>query len=507
MYNLVPFGQCMPRKPTKDAVQTAEVPAVEQAQETTLKDAKTDREARDGVLTDSASENESEYDILTKSVAVEAQDQQQANREAVEAPSADVEMKESENKNTRQQDSDTQTKEKDAEKTQLEDEQKPGEAEEARLDQEAGEEEVRREEELRRDQPLFPNGWLKQSKYSFDEIQVFDHVESLEMCNDRSVQILRLATQLIGDFFYLKTDEERRPWFSVSGVSSVPKLGPSKMMPEIIERDSGFRVVFVDPSFHAVELKEEEESLARAEEMRKEKERRNEEKNAEAAPGAAAVVDAETEGNAEEAHDFRCPCGVDVVNWSLGLLRLLFNRVSGLARVGNLGSCTDPTGALSIIAENGDDDDATSAFDLELRKTTRTAKTITAAEELSSTDDSEPAESEAWTTLPVQGVNDLQHTKGSDAGPDADAAAASVDDQASATVELTQEVLDNVPKPEKRSIPIQRWRDSVKGPGADEDEEEWSHVRDDSLGDDEPDPTVQSGKAETSSMASHWFFN
>ncbi|EMT73558.1 hypothetical protein FOC4_g10001538 [Fusarium odoratissimum] len=454
------------QKPTKDAVQTAEVPAVEQAQETTLTDAKTDSEARDGVLTNSASENEAEYDILTNSVAGEAQKEQQAKIEAVEAPSADVEMKESENKNARQQDSDTQTKEEDAEKTQLEDEQKRGEAEEARLAQEAGEEEIRRQEGLRRDPPLFPNGWLKQSKYSFDEIQVFDYVESLEMCNDRFVQILRLATQLIGDFFDLKTDEERRPWFSVPGVSSVPKLEPSKMMPDIIERDSGFRVVFVDPSFHAVELKEEEERLARTEEMRKEKERQNEEKSAEAAPGAAAVVDEKTEGNAEEAHGFRCPCGVDVVDRPLGLLRLLFNRVSGLARFGDLVSCTDPTGALSIIAENGDDDDATSAFDLELRKATRTAKTITAAEELSSTDDSEPAESKAWTTLPVQGVNDMQHTKGSDA---------------------------------------------VKGPGAgedeDEDEEGWSHVSDDSLGNDEPDPTVQSGKFETRSMASRWFFN
>ncbi|KAK2666730.1 hypothetical protein RAB80_017847 [Fusarium oxysporum f. sp. vasinfectum] len=458
MYNLVPFGQCMPVLPTKDAVQTAEVPAVEQAQETTLKDAKTDSEARDGVLTDSASENESEYDILTKPVAVEAEEEQQAKREAVEAPSADVEMKESENKNARQQDSDTQTKEEDAEKTQLEDEQKAREA----------------EKDFVVIPPLFPNGWLKQSKYSFDEIQVFDCVESLEMCNDRFVQILRLATQLVGYFFDLKTDEERRPWFSVPGVSSVPKLGPSKMMPEIIERDSGFRVVFVDPSFHTVELKEEEESLARAEEMRKEKERQNEEKNAEAAPGAAAVVDAETEGNTEEAHDFRCPCGVDVVNWSLGLLRLLFNRVSGLVRFGNLGSCTDPTSALSMIPENGDDDDATLASDLELRKTTRTVKTITAAEELLSTDDPEPAESEAWTTLPVQG-----------------------------------EVLDNVPKPEKRSIPIKRWRASVKGPlaGEDEDEEGWSHVSDDSLGDDEPDPTIQSGKVETRSMASRWLFN
>ncbi|KAK2469476.1 hypothetical protein H9L39_18935 [Fusarium oxysporum f. sp. albedinis] len=446
------------QKPTKDAVQTAEVPAVEQAQETTLTDAKTDSEAKDGVLTDSASGNEAEYHILTKSVADEAQEEQQAKREAVEAPSAEVEMKESENKNARKQDSDTQTKEKDAEKTQLEDEQKAGEAEEARLAQEVGEEEVRRQEGLRRDPPLFPKGWLKQSKYSFDEIQAFDYVESLEMWNDRQVQILRLATQLSGDFFDLKTDEERRPWFSVPGASSVPKLGPSKMMPEIIERDSGFRVVFVDPSFHAVELKEEEGRLARTEEMRKEKERQNEEKNAEAAPGAATVVDEKTEGNAEEeAHDFRCPCGVDVVDRSLELRRLLSNGGNRLARFENLGSCTDPTGALSIIAEKGDEDDATLAFDLELRKTTRTVKTITAVEELSSTDDAEPTESEAWTTLPVQGVNDLQHTKGSDAGPDAE---------------------------------------------ADADEDGWSHVSFNCLVDDEPDPTVQSDSVETKSMVS-----
>ncbi|EXL65746.1 hypothetical protein FOPG_18047 [Fusarium oxysporum f. sp. conglutinans race 2 54008] len=344
------------QKPTKNAVQTAEVPTVEQTQEATLTDAKTDSEVKDGVLTDSASEDEVEYEILTKPVANEAQDEHQAKREAVEAPSAEVEMKERENKDERQQDSDTQTKEKDAEKTQPDDEQKPGEAGE----EEAGEEEVRRQEGLRRDPPLFPNGWLKQSKHSFDEIQACDYVESSKMWNDRSVQILRLATQLNGVFFDLKTDDERRPWFSVLGASSVPKLGPDKMMPEIIERDSGFKAVFVDPSFHAVELKEEEERLARTEEIRKEKED-----------------------------------GVDVVNWSLGLLRLLFNRVRGLARFWDLVSCTEPTGALSIIAENGDDDDATSAFDLELRKTTRTAKTITAAEEPSSTDYAEPTESEA----------------------------------------------------------------------------------------------------------------
>jgi hypothetical protein len=401
------------QKPTKNAVQTAEVPTVEQAQEATLTDAKTDSEVKDGVLTDSASEDEVEYGILTKPVANEAQDEHQAKREAVEAPSAEVEMKERENKDERQQDSDTQTKEKDAEKTQPEDEQKPGDA---------GEEEVRRQEGLRRDPPLFPNGWLKQSKHSFDEMQACDYVESSKMWNDRSVQILRLATQLNGVFFDLKTDDERRPWFSVLGASSVPKLGPNKMMPEIIERDSGFKAVFVDPSFHAVELKEEEERLARTEEMRKEKED-----------------------------------GVDVVNWSLGLLRLLFNRVRGLARFWDLVSCTEPTGALSIIAENGDDDDATSAFDLELRKTTRTAKTITAAEEPSSTDYAEPTESEAWKTLPVQGMNDSQHTKGSHSRPDAD---------------------------------------------ADEDEDGWLHVSDNCLVDDEPYPTVQLDKVETKSMLS-----
>ncbi|SCV61210.1 uncharacterized protein FFFS_15779 [Fusarium fujikuroi] len=403
----------------------AELPAVKQALETTLTGVKTNNEAKDGVLTDSASENEAFSDIPTKSVPVEAQEDQQAKREASEAPSADIQIRESEDKNARQQDSDTQTKDEDAEKTQFEDEQ----------------------EELRRDPPLFPDGWLEQSRYSFDEIQIFDYVESIEMCNDRYFPIVHLATQLKDIFFDLDTDEAGCHYFSVPGISSVPQLGPTKTMQEIIERDSGPRVVFVDPSFHAVELKEEEERLARAEEMRKDKERQNEE-NAEAAPGAA-TVDAETEGNAEKAHDFRCPCVVDVVNWVLGMFMLVFNCVIGLARLRNLGSGTDPTGALSIIAENGNDDDADSTVDLKLRKATRTAKTMAAAEELLSTDDYEPAESEAWTILPVQGVNDLEHTKGSKAGPDGEAvaAAASVDDPALDTRELTQEMLDNGLKP------------------------------------------------------------
>ncbi|KAF5704656.1 hypothetical protein FMUND_12384 [Fusarium mundagurra] len=406
------------QKPTKESAQIAELPAVKQAQETTMTDIKTNNEAKDGVLTDPASENEADSDIPTKYVPAEVQEDQQAKREALEAPSAD-------------------TKEKDAEKTQPpEGEQKPGEAEETRLAQKAKEEEVMRQEGLRRDPPLFPNGWLKQSKYSFDEIQVFDYVESPEM------RLLRRDAII-------------------------------STMPEIIERDSGLRVVLVNFSFRAVELKEEEGRLVRAEEMRKDKERQNEEKRAEAAPGAAAVVDAETEGNAEGAHDFRCPCGVDVVNWVLGFFMLVFNRAIGLARFRNLGSGTDPTDALSIIAETGDDDDATLTVDLELRKATRTAKAIAAAEELSSIDDYEPAESEAWTTLPSQGVSDLEHTKGSNAGPDVEAvaAAASVDDPALDTRELTQEVLDNGLKPEKHDIAINRWGASIKRPGADKDAE------------------------------------
>ncbi|CZR49728.1 uncharacterized protein FPRO_14795 [Fusarium proliferatum ET1] len=300
----------------------------------------------------------------------------------------------------------------------------------------------------------------------------FDYVEILGTCNGRFVQILPVATQLIGDFFDLKTDEKRRIWFSVPGVLSVPKLGPSKMMPQIIERDSGFRVAFVDPSFHAVKLEEEGGRLARAEEMRKDEERQNEENRAEAAPGTAAVVDAETEGNAEEAHDFRCPCVVDVVNWVLGFFMLVFNRVIGLTRFRNLGSGTEPTGTLSIIAENGDDDDATSTVDLELRKATRTAKTIAAVEELL-----------------MQGVNDVEHTRDSNAGPDVEAvaAAASVDDPALSTVEFTQEVLDNGRKPEKHDIAIKLWRTSIKVPDADEDAEGLSLVSGDRLRDDESD--------------------
>lgn len=140
------------------------------------------------------------------------------------------------------------------EKTQEADEQTLREAEEAGL---------RRQEGLRRDPPLFPNGWLNNSKYDFDEMQVLNHVQNVETYYDRSNQILRLASQLDGHFFVFDIDEEGRHWISVPGAPSTPKPDPNKKMPEIIEREGGVRVVYVHPSSHAAEIKREEKRTRR----------------------------------------------------------------------------------------------------------------------------------------------------------------------------------------------------------------------------------------------------
>ncbi|KAI1157722.1 hypothetical protein F5B18DRAFT_657383 [Nemania serpens] len=114
---------------------------------------------------------------------------------------------------------DAQMKEVEAKKTQEEDEQK-----------------CKGQERLLRDPPLFPNGWFKNSKHHYDEIEVRHLIEDAET------------------FFALKTDRDGRHWFSVLGPSSVPKPDPYKNMPAIIERNGGVEVVYVIPSFHTAKI-------------------------------------------------------------------------------------------------------------------------------------------------------------------------------------------------------------------------------------------------------------
>ncbi|VTT78609.1 unnamed protein product [Fusarium fujikuroi] len=182
--------------------------------------------------------------------------------ESVEGSLVEVKREENENEDVQQQDS--QAKEVEAEKTQEEDEQKDREAQEA---------EVRRREGLHLDPPLFPNGWLKRSKYGYNDIQVRNYVQDAATCDARSNQLLHLAAEL--------TDEERRYWISVPGASSVPKPDPNKKMPEIIERDGGVRVVYVHPLFHAAEIEREKRRAAREEKWQKEKKRKEEERQKE----------------------------------------------------------------------------------------------------------------------------------------------------------------------------------------------------------------------------------
>ncbi|KAH7025232.1 uncharacterized protein B0I36DRAFT_417372 [Microdochium trichocladiopsis] len=361
---------------TPAAAQTIEEPAVRHAQEVSLADSETYSQSGDGVLTDPEPEHEAMDENLENPVPkseIEAQEKQQTEREAVEASLAEVERKEREAKE--------------------EEERKRREAKEAE------EAEVRRQEGLLRDPPLFPNGWLKKSKYDFDEIRVCDYVQSFETYNDRSNQILRLAVQLFGIFFIFESDGEKRIWISVSGASSVPKPDPNKKMPKIVERDGGVRVVYVDPSSHAAELKKKEK-LAREEERRKEKEM---EKNAEATTEVATVFDEKAKGERPTDH----------VN------------AEGATEAVNI-----PAGAPA-------------------RKAARALK-----------------------------------------------------------AELTEDVLNQMPKVEKPANAIERWRAPIKTPGADKhvDEDGWTHVSDESYGDAETGPTVQMVQVETRSMISRLFW-
>ncbi|KIW76815.1 hypothetical protein Z517_09259 [Fonsecaea pedrosoi CBS 271.37] len=321
---------------------------------------------------------------------------------------------------------------------------------------EAEEAEVRRQEGLRRDPPLFPNGWLKRSKYDYDEIQVrSNYVQDAETYDARSIQLLRLAAQLTDHFFVFETDEEGRYWISVPGASSVPKPDPNKKMPDIVERDGGVRVVYVHPSFHAAEIKWEKKKAAREEKRQKEKKRQKEEEEAKATTDVGTDVNEKAEGDAQEA-----PEAVNV-----------------------------PAVAPSTVSEDGDHEPS-SAYEMDLDKTIGLGKATAAAEPT----EAEPTEAKVKTTLPVRGVDGAQRTKGSDAGPDTAAA--------KATVRLSKGVLNNMPRMENPTKAIKRWRASSNGPGAededeDKDEEEWERLSNESHGD---------AKVETRSMFSRFFF-
>ncbi|KUI64505.1 hypothetical protein VM1G_00671 [Cytospora mali] len=125
--------------------------------------------------------------------------------------------------------------------------------------EEEGEAEGQRQEGLLLDPPLFPAGWFKNSKYDFDERQVRqEYVQDAETYNNRSSQLLCLAVQLIGTFFIFQTDENGRYWISMPGIPSLKPDLDNMKMPEVVERDGGVRVVYVDPSFRIAEIEKEE---------------------------------------------------------------------------------------------------------------------------------------------------------------------------------------------------------------------------------------------------------
>ncbi|KAH8768395.1 hypothetical protein F5883DRAFT_418567 [Diaporthe sp. PMI_573] len=209
---------CLPAvEATIAAVQTAEGAAVDQAQEESLTDCETESKA---------------------------QKEEQTERK---------------NEDARQRNGQV---EGDAQKTQEEEEQREAEAEEAR------ETKLMRQERLLRDPPLFPAGWFKNSKYDFDERQARHHyVQDAGTCDNRSRQLLCLAVQLIGVFFELHTDENGRHWISVLG-GPLLKSSTHIKMPEIVEREGGVKVVYVDPSYCVTNIEKETNKMAMEEEKR-----------------------------------------------------------------------------------------------------------------------------------------------------------------------------------------------------------------------------------------------
>lgn len=445
---------------TEVEVEPVEEPAVEEEQEISLSDCETDSVEEDGV--DRESENETEDERSTNAKSKSKAQAQQTEREVVEAQlemegtgaeNASVEVErlgeESENE-ARQQD--TQTKDKVCKNMPGEDEQK------AMPEDERKEKEVCKHEGFCHDPPLFPNGWFENSNYDFEEFQNCDYIQSARTCRDRFDQILRLAAQLDGCFFVFEIDEDGRHWISEPGASSIPKPDSDKKMPET-NYGGGVRVVHIHPASHAAEIEGEN---------RREEKWQEEEENADTTD-VATLVDEEARDDAEE--------------------------VSAADNIPDMSQTTD------VVEQRPAQSDQPIDHAHGLRCFVGDNGPANA----------EHSEAGTETLVPVQGVDDSQDTKGSDAGPDASAFTVLAEDPATApqaSVELSEDVLDKMPGMEKPAKAIERWRAQFgsKEPGADEgqDDDSWTRVSNESHGDAET--SVQTAQPDTRSMFSRFFF-
>jgi hypothetical protein len=448
-------------EPTPATVQAVEETIVDQAHKVSRTYSEPDNEREHEFLAVPESEGKAQKGRQMKRKALEAPpaEVQVKEAEAVDVSLEEVERKESQNEDTRQQDA--LTKEVEAKKAEEGAKQKPREAEKARLAEEARKKKEAEEAEVRnlegrlRDPPLFLGDWFKNSKYDYHEMQVHNYVQSAEMHYDRSIQILCLAYQLKGHFFVFEIDEEGRHWTGVPGASSIPKPDPNKKMPEIIERDGGARVVYVHPSFHAAEIEREMKRIAR--EKRRQKEKEEAKTNTDVF--TITYVHEKAEGDAEMVITAKnipeASLTTDATEQQLAHSEKPISH-----------EAPDATAVASVMVSDDGDSDLISALNTQLDTATRFGTSTTAADELLSIHGTEHTETKVEAVLPMRGVKDSKDTKGSNTDPDTAVASTVVAEKTAtepqATVQLSKEMLDNLPRVQNRFKAIELWRDGVR---------------------------------------------
>lgn len=175
---------------------------------------------------------------------------------------------------------------------------------------------VRLEEEvkmdgLRRDPSLYPEGWFKNSMYDNEERWVRqNYVQDAETVHYRTCRILWMAIQLVDEsdnghgFFSCKKDEDGNHLIDVPGALSVPKPYFDAEMPEVIKRDGGVEVVYVDLNLQERVTKTDanwQRYIKLSEEREKTRKRAQEEKEKQNTEAAMDAVSAAIDSTAQKA--------------------------------------------------------------------------------------------------------------------------------------------------------------------------------------------------------------
>jgi hypothetical protein len=132
---------------------------------------------------------------------------------------------------------------------------------------------------------------IKDSEYKYNETQHYNYVQDEESYYARSIQLLGLATQLIGYVYVLESDEEGCNWIGMLSTVFVWKSALNVEMREVIKCDSALELSM--PSLSSTPLKTKEERAAR------EEIRRKEEREVTASRDVATAVDEKATGDME----------------------------------------------------------------------------------------------------------------------------------------------------------------------------------------------------------------